>query len=119
MPSIQGRRPLAELGTQDDRRWMGRFLARIHNVGRSGRFRSPRLNWRVLGRETADYLLDQGWIPTHIEEAYDSLADDVWQWWSCDSPRPCLIARCACRRCHPGNVCGQRRARISSTSMTA
>ncbi|MGB7737881.1 MAG: serine/threonine protein kinase, partial [Steroidobacteraceae bacterium] len=67
-PRAGGRWP--ELGTRDDRQWMGRFLARIHAIGRTRPFRHrPRLDWRVLGQETADYLLDSGWIPSHLEAA--------------------------------------------------
>ena len=75
-PRAGGRWP--ELGTKEDRQWMGRFLARIHGIGRTRTFRHrSRLDWHVLGRETADYLLDSGWIPSHLEAAYESLADDV------------------------------------------
>ena len=75
-PRAGGRWP--ELGTRDDRQWMGRFLARIHAIGRTRPFRHrPHLDWRVLGQETAEYLLDSGWIPSHLEVAYESLAGDV------------------------------------------
>ncbi len=75
-PRAGGRWP--ELGTKDDRQWMGRFLARIHLIGRTRTFRHrPRLDWRVLGQDTADFLLDSGWIPSHLEAAYESLAEDV------------------------------------------
>ena len=67
-----------ELATRDDRLWMGRFLARIHAVGRTRAFRHrPRLDWHALGSDTADYLLERGWIPPHLESAYASLVDDV------------------------------------------
>ena len=103
-PREGGRWP--ELGTQDDRRWMGRFLARIHNVGRTRPFRHrPRLDWRALGRDTADFLLDQGWIPAHLEAAYESLADDVLalveQRFAEATPYRTLRLH---GDCHPGNV---------------
>jgi Ser/Thr protein kinase RdoA (MazF antagonist) len=103
-PRAGGRWP--ELGTKDDRAWMGRFLARIHNVGRTRGFRHrPRLDWRVLGRETADYLLDSGWIPAHLEAAYASLADDaldiVAQRFADTAPLRTLRLH---GDCHPGNV---------------
>jgi Ser/Thr protein kinase RdoA (MazF antagonist) len=67
-----------ELAVRDDRVWMGRFLARIHAVGRTRAFRHrPRLDWHALGADTADYLLEHGWIPPHLESAYVSLVDDV------------------------------------------
>jgi Ser/Thr protein kinase RdoA (MazF antagonist) len=103
-PRAGGRWP--ELGTKDDRAWMGRFLARIHNVGRARVFRHrPRLDWRMLGRDTADYLLDSGWIPAHLEAAYESLADDalaiVAQRFDDAAPLRTLRLH---GDCHPGNV---------------
>ena len=95
-----------ELGTPDERKQMGRFLARIHAIGRVRPFRHrPRLDWRVMGRETADYLLDQGWIPPHIEAAYSSLADDalalIEQRFAEATPYRVLRLH---GDCHPGNV---------------
>jgi Ser/Thr protein kinase RdoA (MazF antagonist) len=95
-----------ELGTKDDRQWMGRFLARIHGIGRSRAFRHrPRLDWRVLGQDTADYLLDTGWIPTHLEVAYESLAADVLSLVEqrFDEAQPVRTLRLH-GDCHPGNV---------------
>jgi len=75
-PRRGGRWP--ELATADDRSWMGRFLARIHQVGARRRFRHrPSLSWQAMGRESAAYLLEHGWLPTHLEPAYESLARDL------------------------------------------
>jgi len=103
-PREGGRWP--ELATKEDRQWMGRFLARIHGIGRTRAFRHrPRLDWRVLGRETADYLLETEWIPAHIEAAYESLADDVLslieQRFAEATPLRTLRLH---GDCHPGNV---------------
>jgi Ser/Thr protein kinase RdoA (MazF antagonist) len=95
-----------ELGTRDDRQWMGRFLARIHAIGRTRTFRHrPRLDWQVLGRDTADYLLDSGWIPAHLEIAYESLADDALALVAqrFDDVAPLRTLRLH-GDCHPGNV---------------
>jgi Ser/Thr protein kinase RdoA (MazF antagonist) len=95
-----------ELATADDRQWMGRFLARIHAVGRTRAFRHrPRLDWRVLGQETAEYLLESGWIPPHLEAAYESLADDVLRLVAqrFDEAQPLRLLRLH-GDCHPGNV---------------
>ncbi len=95
-----------ELGTKDDRQWMGRFLARIHAIGRTRAFRHrPRLDWRVLGQDTADYLLDTGWIPSHIEAAYETLAEDVLALVEqrFDEAQPLRMLRLH-GDCHPGNV---------------
>ncbi len=95
-----------ELGTKDDRQWMGRFLARIHAIGRTRTFRyRPRLDWRTLGQDTADYLLNEGWIPEHIEAAYESLAQDVLNLVEqrFDEAQPVRMLRLH-GDCHPGNV---------------
>ena len=103
-PRAGGRWP--ELGTKDDRQWMGRFLARIHMIGRTRTFRyRPRLDWRVLGQDTADFLLDSGWIPSHLEAAYESLAEDVLSLVEqrFDEAQPLRTLRLH-GDCHPGNV---------------
>jgi Ser/Thr protein kinase RdoA (MazF antagonist) len=103
-PRAGGRWP--ELGSKEDRQWMGRFLARIHGIGRTRAFRHrPHLDWRVLGRETADYLLDSGWIPSHLEVAYESLADDALNLVAqrFDEAAPLRTLRLH-GDCHPGNV---------------
>ncbi|MGI9246934.1 MAG: serine/threonine protein kinase, partial [Steroidobacteraceae bacterium] len=103
-PRAGGRWP--ELGTRDDRQWMGRFLARIHAVGRSRAFRCrPRLDWGVMGADTIDYLLDRNWIPSHLEAAYESVANDALDLVAqrFDDAAPTRELRLH-GDCHPGNV---------------
>jgi len=95
-----------ELATKDERRWMGRFLARIHAIGGTRQFRHrPTLDWRVLGQDTANYLLDTGWLPPHIEKAYSTLVEDllgiVEQRFAEVTPYRRLRLH---GDCHPGNV---------------
>lgn len=67
-----------ELGTQQDREWIGRFLGRIHMVGRRKRFQHRgRIDVERLGEDSCDYLLDAGWLPEHLETAYSSLTSDL------------------------------------------
>jgi Ser/Thr protein kinase RdoA (MazF antagonist) len=85
---------------------MGRFLARIHAIGRIRAFRHrPHLDWRAMGRDTARYLLQSGWIPPHLEPAYASLKDDVL---ALVEQRFAEAAPYRTQRlhgdCHPGNV---------------
>lgn len=69
-----------ELGTRTEREWMGRFLGRMHMVGRRQRFRHrERLSIERLGDDSRNYLLEHGWIPPHLEAAYDSLTGDLLQ----------------------------------------
>jgi len=64
-----------ELGTKDDREWMGRFLGRIHLVGARQRFRHrPSLSPQAMGRGSMDYLLDSGVIPEYVEHRYQRIA---------------------------------------------
>jgi Ser/Thr protein kinase RdoA (MazF antagonist) len=67
-----------ELGTRTEREWMGRFMGRIHLVGRRQRFRSRgRIDVHRLGDDSRNFLLAEGWIPPHLEAAYDSLTADL------------------------------------------
>jgi Ser/Thr protein kinase RdoA (MazF antagonist) len=67
-----------ELGTATDREWVGRFLGRIHMVGRRQRFEHrERIDVERMGQDSSDYLLDEGWLPEHLEAAYESLTNDL------------------------------------------
>jgi len=67
-----------ELGNAEERAWMGRFLGRLHMVGSRKPFRERGwLEIDRMGQQSRDYLLDAGWIPAHLEAAYDSLTEDL------------------------------------------
>jgi Ser/Thr protein kinase RdoA (MazF antagonist) len=69
-----------ELGSRTEREWMGRFLGRIHMVGRRQRFQHRgRIDIDRLGEQSREYLLSEGWIPPHVESAYESLTADLLQ----------------------------------------
>src|ERR1700689_5743002 len=56
-PRRGGRWP--ELGNRDEREWGGRFLGRIHAVGRASRFKERAfLSIEELGRNARDFVLD-------------------------------------------------------------
>jgi Ser/Thr protein kinase RdoA (MazF antagonist) len=75
-PLQGGRWP--DLETTDDMIWMGRFIARIHNIGARQPFsHRPEISIQRLGREPAEYLQANGFIPSHIEAAYRTLTDDL------------------------------------------
>ena len=47
-------------------------------IGASRRFAHRlSLDWRRLGRDSASYLLENGWLPDHLTEAYDTLTRDL------------------------------------------
>ena len=68
------------LNTLEHREWMGRFIARLHLVGASRSFiHRPALDVESFGYRSYKYLLDEGFIPAHIETAYRTLAEDLLQ----------------------------------------
>jgi len=75
-PLRGGRWP--DLETRDDLNWMGRFIARIHNVGRASRFEHRHsIDVHRMGNEAAAYLLANDFIPDYLNTAYQTLVDDL------------------------------------------
>ena len=67
-----------ELGSATEREWMGRFLGRIHAIGRRHKFQHrERMSIDRLGDQSRNFLLDEGWLPAHLETAYDTLTTDL------------------------------------------
>ncbi len=75
-PMQGGRWP--DLEYSEDMIWMGRFIARIHAVGKRQTFRHRQaISIQRLGSEAAGYLQAKGFIPGHLEQAYQTLSDDL------------------------------------------
>ena len=103
-PRQGGRWP--ELGSAEDRAWMGRFVGRIHAVGAVTAFTHRlSLSMERLGEESAVYLLDSDWLPSHLVASYEAIVEQLLE----------SIAECFTRAgpyqelrihgdCHPGNV---------------
>jgi len=73
-PRRGGRWP--ELGTATDREWVGRFLGRIHGVGRAARFHERRqLDLEDLGRNARDFVLDLDLMPDYLADKYAEVTD--------------------------------------------
>jgi Ser/Thr protein kinase RdoA (MazF antagonist) len=67
-----------ELGTEDDRQWIGRFLGRIHAVGATRRFEHrARLSPEAMGRESVEYLLESGLVPDYIAHRYERVVGEL------------------------------------------
>ena len=67
-----------ELATRQDREWMGRFLGRIHVVGRRRAFtQRGRLTVKQFGAQARDFLLKHDFIPEHLLAAYESVSADL------------------------------------------
>jgi Ser/Thr protein kinase RdoA (MazF antagonist) len=75
-PRRGGRWP--ELGTTEEREWVGRFLGRIHAVGRGGTFHARgSLDARQLGIEARDFVLDGNWMPDYLADKYAEITDEL------------------------------------------
>ena len=67
-----------ELGTPDERQWIGRFLGRIHLVGAARAFEHrARLSPAVMGRESVAYLLDEELVADYIEHRYQQVTGEL------------------------------------------
>lgn len=95
-----------ELRTRDERLWMGRFIGRIHAVGKARSFEHrPRLTIERLGDESVDELLEHDWLPEHLVDSYIAIVDELLD------AVEVVFDECAGYRelrihgdCHPGNV---------------
>ena len=68
-PRRGGRAP--ELGTPDDRSWVGRFLGRIHAVGRTTVFQHrPTIDPEIMGAQAAEFLVNSNFVPATIVDRY-------------------------------------------------
>ncbi len=75
-PLQGGRWP--DLEYTEDMMWMGRFIARIHAVGRRQTFRHrAEISIQRLGTDAVEYLLTNNLIPAHLEQAYWTLTLDL------------------------------------------
>jgi len=72
-PRRGGRTP--ELDRRDTLGWIGRFIGRIHAVGAARAFaQRPALDAQSFGREPRDWLLQHGFLPPDLLEAWTSAA---------------------------------------------
>jgi Ser/Thr protein kinase RdoA (MazF antagonist) len=103
-PRQGGRWP--ELGQTEERLWMGRFLGRLHAVGRNDRFTHRRAlapGW--LGSDSAAMILASEWLPGHLTESYatvtEQLLERIGQEFAAVGDYRVLRIH---GDCHPGNV---------------
>jgi len=75
-PRRGGRWP--ELGSAIDREWVGRFLGRIHLVGRARPFQErPHLDIAVLGWDSRDFVLSSDFLPDYLATKYAQVTDEL------------------------------------------
>jgi len=71
-----GRTP--ELEDLDTLAWMGRFMGRIHAVGRAAPFKHrPAISLATYGEEPLAFIRANGFVPDYLEESYFTLAEEV------------------------------------------
>ena len=95
-----------ELNTREEREWMGRFIARMHAVGSTQPFEHrPVLDIESFGHQSRSYLLEQNFIPGHIETAYQTLSQDLLAQISSRFETAGNIKQLRLHGdCHPGNI---------------
>jgi Ser/Thr protein kinase RdoA (MazF antagonist) len=103
-PLRGGRWP--DLESRQDRNWMGRYIARIHNAGRQHPFRfRPEINIKTMTADPAEFLQQQAFIPVHLEQAYETLVADCISAIHAAFERAGKYARIRLHGdCHRGNV---------------
>jgi len=95
-----------ELEDRDTLLWLGRFIGRIHAIGRSRPFEGrPELTPERFGDESILTISEGQWMPPHMETAWDSLTGDLMlhirsAWERAGSPRVIRLHG----DCHPGNL---------------
>lgn len=95
-----------ELDQESTRVWLGRFLGRIHAVGAEKPFRTrPELTINSFGHEPVKALLEERWLPSHLETAFTSLADDLFISIEASFERAGSYSKIRLHGdCHPGNI---------------
>lgn len=102
-PRRGGRNP--ELDDLEVLQWIGRFLARLHEVGAAHRFQHrPALLPKTFGHEQVQWLLTHGGIPPDAlapwHEAAEAALHTVNALWARTAFRPLRLHG----DCHPGNI---------------
>jgi Ser/Thr protein kinase RdoA (MazF antagonist) len=69
---------VSELNQRAERETLGRYLGRLHRVGRSRRFaHRPALTVDSFGRESAEYLLANSFLPDYLAGSYRALSGEL------------------------------------------
>jgi Ser/Thr protein kinase RdoA (MazF antagonist) len=103
-PRRGGRAP--ELDDPDTLEWIGRFVGRIHAVGRASRFgHRPGLDIASFGEEPRAWLLREGFIPADLLPAYESVTHQALQGVRAAFDRAGTVATLRLHGdCHGGNI---------------
>ncbi len=94
-----------ELDNKANLQWIGRFLARIHQIGCAQKFEHrPEIGTTTFGHEPAQWLLESERLPAHLEHRYQqltqSLLTQIDEIFTAVSPFTLRLHG----DCHPGNI---------------
>lgn len=103
-PNRGGRAP--DLEDFDQLEQMGRFMGRIHLLGKSEPFvHRPILNIDTFGQQPRDFILENNFIPNDLLPAYESLTEQLLHEAAQCYERAGDIALIRCHGdCHPSNI---------------
>ena len=95
-----------ELENRDTLLWLGRFIGRIHAVGRVQPFTfRPALTPERYGDDSIRTITEGNWLPGHLEMAFESLSGDLMTSIRSAYQRAGDIAAIRLHAdCHPGNI---------------
>ncbi|MCL4169204.1 UNVERIFIED_CONTAM: hypothetical protein GTU68_051277, partial [Idotea baltica] len=103
-PNRGGRAP--DLEDFDQLEQMGRFMGRIHQVGKQEAFtHRPTLDIHSFGHAARDYIVQNNFIPADLLDAYSSLSEQLLEEATLCYQRAGDITLIRCHGdCHPSNV---------------
>jgi Ser/Thr protein kinase RdoA (MazF antagonist) len=95
-----------ELDDRETLLWLGRFIGRIHAIGRSKPFLCrPALTPERFGDDSISTILSGRWLPPHMEIAFESLASDLMISVRSAYERAGNVSNIRLHGdCHPGNL---------------
>jgi Ser/Thr protein kinase RdoA (MazF antagonist) len=95
-----------EPGRESTLRTLGQTLGRLHAIGAAGQFaHRPAYSPARWGHESVRFLLEQRWIPAHLEESFSSLARHLLEAVDVTWERAGKFAMIRLHGdCHPGNI---------------
>ena len=87
------------------REWLGRFLGRIHAVGRAKPYiERPALDIATFGVEPRRYLLEGDWLPPELKSVYDGVSQQALDLIAAQYDRGAHYSLRLHGDCHEGNV---------------
>jgi len=101
-PRRGGRTP--DLDNPKTLEWTGLFIARIHAVGASKKFKvRPVLDAKTFGHEQRAYLLETNFIPADLLDAWKAITEQALSLVDAAFKPPFKVIRLH-GDCHPGNI---------------